>query len=85
MESLFIGGQWVAGEGVEFATVNPASGKLAWQGRAASRDDVNRAVIAARAAQPGWAALLPVERMVYLQRFAAGLANHKSALAQQIG
>ncbi|HJR33641.1 MAG TPA: aldehyde dehydrogenase family protein [Gemmatimonadales bacterium] len=54
----YVGGDWVLGDGGEgFPTINPATGaELARVGQA-SKEDVDRAVLAARAAQPGWAAL----------------------------
>ena len=54
----YLGGDWVSGDGDEgFATINPATGaELARVGQA-SREMVDRAVAAARAAQPGWAGL----------------------------
>jgi aldehyde dehydrogenase (NAD+) len=54
----YVGGDWVLGDGDQgFATINPATGaELARVGQA-SKEDVDRAVAAARGAQPGWAAL----------------------------
>src|SRR5687767_14433076 len=54
----YLGGEWVVGDGGEgFPTINPATGaELARVGQA-SKEEVDRAVGAARAAQPGWAAL----------------------------
>ncbi|MEQ4719573.1 aldehyde dehydrogenase family protein [Nonomuraea sp. B19D2] len=52
-----IGGRWVEGEGEEFADTNPARpGEVIARGRFASAAEVERAVAAARAAAPGWAA-----------------------------
>ncbi|HQR16765.1 MAG TPA: aldehyde dehydrogenase family protein [Gemmatimonadales bacterium] len=53
---LFIGGAWTA-PGELFETVNPGTGKPLARVTQASRADVDRAVAAARAAQPGWWAL----------------------------
>ncbi|WP_431927883.1 aldehyde dehydrogenase family protein [Nonomuraea jabiensis] len=52
-----IGGRWVEGDGEEFADTNPARpGEVVARGRFASAAEVERAVAAARAAAPGWAA-----------------------------
>ncbi len=51
---LFIGGTWSAGDGETFETANPATGRSLARLAQASPDDVDRAVRAARAAQPGW-------------------------------
>jgi aldehyde dehydrogenase (NAD+) len=53
---LFIKGAWTK-PGALFETVNPGTGKPLARVTQASRADVDRAVAAARAAQPGWWAL----------------------------
>jgi succinate-semialdehyde dehydrogenase/glutarate-semialdehyde dehydrogenase len=59
----FIGGNWVAstGESVR-AVVSPVTGATLAEAPNASAEDVDRAVAAARAAQPKWAALSAWER-----------------------
>src|SRR5260370_13803759 len=47
---LLINGQWVEGSGRAFDTVNPATGEVLTQIAAATREDVDRAVKAARKA-----------------------------------
>src|SRR3954463_12362415 len=54
---LFIDNAWSEAGGETFATNNPADGKELAQLTQASGDDVERAVAAARRAQPQWAAL----------------------------
>ncbi|MGV9382490.1 aldehyde dehydrogenase family protein [Nonomuraea sp. NPDC003707] len=52
-----IGGRWVEGDGEEFADTNPARpSEVVARGRFASAAEVERAVAAARAAAPEWAA-----------------------------
>jgi aldehyde dehydrogenase (NAD+) len=54
----FINGSWVEpSDGERFATMNPATGKELAQVAQGSKADVDAAVAAARAAQPGWWAL----------------------------
>ena len=53
---LLINGQWVPAEdGATFETFNPATGEKLAVCADASKADVQKAVDAARAAQPGWA------------------------------
>src|SRR5687768_2406619 len=52
---LFIGGEWVKGGGKPFDSINPATGKTLASISEASATDIDAAVAAARAAQPGWA------------------------------
>lgn len=50
----FIGGHWVAGNGPNFRSTNPATGTSVWEGNAASPKEVDAAVIAARNAFGAW-------------------------------
>ena len=67
---LFIGGKWTAGEAETFETLNPATGKPIATLAQASASDVDRAVRAARAAQPKWSALGGHGRARYLYAIA---------------
>src|SRR5919107_1877213 len=54
----FVGGEWVASTGESAREiVSPVTGETLAEAPDASREDVDRAVAAARAAQPKWAAL----------------------------
>ncbi len=84
MMSLFINGQWLAGEGPEFESLNPADATPVWCKASASAAQVTAAVAAARAAQPAWAALGFEPRLQILQAFAAQLQQQQEALAGTI-
>lgn len=68
---LLINGEWTAAGGErEFETTNPATGEhLAWCADA-SAADVDRAVAAAQAAFPAWAATSPADRAALLLKIA---------------
>jgi succinylglutamic semialdehyde dehydrogenase len=85
MTSLFINGRWVEGRGAAFSTVNPVSGELVWQGRAATANDVDDAVTAARAAQTGWADKAIDERTAVVNEFARLLGENKDTLSHRFG
>ncbi len=70
---LFIGGAWSLGKGETFETVNPATGKPLARLTQAGAAEVDRAVRAAREAQPAWWAL-----------GGHGRARHLYAIARQI-
>ncbi len=70
---LFIGGAWTDAGGEAFETLNPATGKPLARLTQAGAVEVDRAVRAARAAQPGWWAL-----------GGHGRARHLYALARQV-
>jgi acyl-CoA reductase-like NAD-dependent aldehyde dehydrogenase len=68
-DRIFIGGEWVEPASAEtFSVENPATketiASIPWVGA----DDVDRAVAAAKAAQPGWAATPLAERQAVLRR-----------------
>ncbi|MFF4371090.1 aldehyde dehydrogenase family protein [Streptomyces sp. NPDC001594] len=62
--------------------LNPATEELVAAVPAATRDDVDRAVARATAAQRGWAAAAPADRARILRRFAAVVDGHLEELAR---
>jgi aldehyde dehydrogenase (NAD+) len=66
----FIGGRWTEVAGESFETLNPATGKPLARLAQASATEVDRAVAAARAAQPGWWAIGGHARARYLYAIA---------------
>jgi succinylglutamic semialdehyde dehydrogenase len=85
MHEFFIDGQWHAASGPAFASHNPGTGATVWSGNAATAEDVDRAVKAARRAFGQWS-LTPFEtRCEIVRRFAALVAERKEELAQAIG
>lgn len=85
MSELFIDGDWVAGSGPAFASRNPGTNEIVWQGASASEADVGWAVASARRAFADWSALALEARIAIVQRFAAILEARKEALAAAIG
>lgn len=85
MNELFIDGQWSAASGPAFASHNPGTGAQVWSGNAATAEDVDRAVTAARRAFAEWS-LTPFEtRCEIVKRFAALVTERKEELARAIG
>lgn len=81
MFDLTIGGQQVA-TSTRFAIMNPATGAVVGQAPNASAADLDRAVQAARTAQPGWAALPDTKRARACHAVAAILTEHAEELAR---
>ncbi|PWF39007.1 aldehyde dehydrogenase [Massilia glaciei] len=77
---LFIDGAWSAA-GTTFASTNPADGKELAQITQAGAQDVERAVEAARRAQPGWVALGGHGRARVLYALARLLQKHARLFA----
>ncbi len=82
--SLLISDRWAPGQGPVFASHDPATQGMVWQGGAATTAQVNAAVAAARAAGPAWQRRTFRERLVIAQGFAAELDAHRQELAALI-
>lgn len=67
--SLFIDGGWMAGSGPVFASENPATGDVIWQGGAATPDDVETATKAAQEGYRLWRSTAFEDRLRILERF----------------
>ncbi len=81
----FINGQWVASTGKDFIEVeNPATEEIIAQVPNGTADDAERALEAARAAQPGWEALPPIERGTFLRRLAQLILENRERLARLV-
>ncbi|MFI5485710.1 aldehyde dehydrogenase family protein [Micromonospora echinaurantiaca] len=81
-------GHWVDGAVVPatgtMTVLNPATGEIVAQVPAGTADDVDRAVTAARAAFPGWAATLPADRAAVVRRIGVGLRARGEEIAEAI-
>ncbi|MCG2586676.1 succinylglutamate-semialdehyde dehydrogenase [Massilia sp. TS11] len=82
--SNFIDGVWLAGHGAELVTVDPSTGRQTWTSNAASVEDVNAAVAAARAAFEDWALRPLEERIAIATRFRDLLKAQAEDLARTI-
>jgi YgiT-type zinc finger domain-containing protein len=85
---LLIGGQWsesVSGE--TFATINPASGEVLGRIAAANKQDVDRAVAAARKAFEGgsWPKITPAERSRLLWTIADRIEERAEGIFYNMG
>ncbi|MFD7999549.1 aldehyde dehydrogenase family protein [Streptomyces mirabilis] len=80
---MLIGGEWIAGSGAAFTSVNPATGEILAELREANEADVDAAVRAAHQAfaSPEWGDLLPAARAKLLLRIADLLEEHADEIA----
>jgi len=78
---LFIGGEWIAGKGDSFETLNPATGKPVARLAQATDAEVASAVRAARSAQAAWWSLGGHGRARYLYALAREVQKHSRILA----
>lgn len=81
---MIIGGEKVASvSGKTYVSTNPSDGTKLADISSGDKEDINRAVDAARAAMAGpWGRMLPVEREKILRRFAELIEKYSEELAQ---
>ena len=81
----FIDGEWVPSSGTgTIQVIDPAREEVTAEIPAGTAADIDRAVQAARRAQPQWAALSPAERGAFLRRLQQGLLERAEAIARAI-
>lgn len=79
---LYIGGEWVAATSdAVIEVVNPATEEIIATVPAASTDDANAAIAAARDAFLGWSALSVDERVDYVEKIAAVMSERAEEIA----
>lgn len=81
---LLINGEWLSGLGDQFSKTNPGDLSTIWSGRAASEEQVDAAVDAARHAFPAWARMELEVRIEILNRFVTNLNQAREHLADVI-
>src|SRR3954453_6709438 len=82
---LYVGGAFPRSESGRSYTVNDAKGNFLANASRASRKDVRDAVVAARKAQPGWAARTPYNRGQILYRVAEMLEGRRDQFIAEVG
>jgi acyl-CoA reductase-like NAD-dependent aldehyde dehydrogenase len=82
---MFVGGEWVASEsGDVLEATSPSTGKPIGTVPEGTRADARRAVDAARAAWPGWAALSAFDRAAAMRRVAEAVDAARERLADTL-
>ncbi len=80
----FINGQWLAGEGHEVKSTNPANQEVIWQSKTATPAQVDTAVNAARDAQFDWFMLGFEKRLAIVEAYKAQLEANKAEIGETI-
>jgi lactaldehyde dehydrogenase / glycolaldehyde dehydrogenase len=81
----YINGEWVKpSSSKSFDVLNPATGKVITTAVDSNADDVDRAVAAARAAQPAWERLPAIQRAGFIRAVAQKLRENKTRLARRV-
>lgn len=82
---LYINGEFVEGSSGTYIDVeNPATKEVFARVPDGNENDVNKAVAAARAAQPAWSALSPEVRADYVERFSDYIEKHSEEIGRTI-
>ena len=77
----FINGEWLAGQGEAFSSLNPANNDVIWQANSATADQVDIAVKSARNAFYSWSGMALDARLEVVKRFAELLKENSEELA----
>ncbi|MBV7316277.1 succinylglutamate-semialdehyde dehydrogenase [Shewanella sp. NIFS-20-20] len=80
----YINGHWLSGLGHQIQSFDPALNQVIWQGQSATAEQVDTAVLAARAAQFEWFALGFDARLAIIEAYRAELEANKQHLAETI-
>ena len=82
---MYVAGDWAESEsGERLEATSPATGETIGTVPVGTRDDVRRAVAAANASWPGWAALSAFERARACERVAEAIAARRDELARTL-
>lgn len=77
----FINGEWLAGQGDAFSSLNPANNEVIWQANSATAEQVDTAVKSAREAFYSWGDMTFEARLEIVKRFAEQLKENSEELA----
>ena len=77
----FINGEWLAGQGEAFSSLNPANNEVIWQANSATAEQVDTAVKSAREAFYSWSDMAFEARLEVVKRFAEQLKENSEELA----
>jgi succinylglutamic semialdehyde dehydrogenase len=80
----WIAGNWLAGKGEAMNSLNPFSSEVIWQGDAATAEQVEQAVSAAREALSTWRKTDLSERQAVVEKFAELVKEHSEHIAHTI-
>jgi len=80
----YINGSWIDSGSHAFTSINPATGEMLWQGKAADVTQVVEAVAAARTAFSTWATLGYEARYSVVERFKSLISGSQDELAMAI-
>ena len=80
----YIDGRWVEGNGRTLQVLNPATDKVIAHVPDASADDIDRAVAAAKKAQPAWERLPAIQRANYMRQILAKIRANAQRLARTL-
>ncbi len=80
----YVGGKWTPVEGETIESRNPANAETIARVPLSRSADIDKAVVAARKAQPGWRAISPAARARHLFRLRDVLDSHREELAQLV-
>lgn len=84
METHFIAGEWISGQGGEIHSLSPYNSKVIWEGHSASEGQVGLAVASARHAFIEWKQYSFEQREQVIKRFAEIVQDNAELIAETV-
>ena len=82
LHTHFINGEWIAGEGQDFTSIDPAKNEIIWEGKSASASQIDAAMKSARAALVEWSFKTVEQRLEIIKAYGGKLEEAKDHLAK---
>jgi len=80
----YIEGQWIEGSGEPFNSLSPASGKVIWEGRRATVQEIDKAVKSSSLVFNSWSKLDISKRIEYLKTYINILKENKERISNML-
>ncbi|WP_269520540.1 succinylglutamate-semialdehyde dehydrogenase [Alteromonas sp. BMJM2] len=82
LHTHYINGEWIAGEGHDLASIDPAKNKVIWEGKSATASQIDTAIKSARAALVEWSLKTVEQRLDIIKAYGRKLEEAKEHLAK---
>jgi succinylglutamic semialdehyde dehydrogenase len=82
LHTHYINGEWIAGEGHDLASIDPAKNDVIWEGKSATASQIDSAIKSARAALVEWSLKTVEQRLDIIKAYGSKLEEAKEHLAK---
>ncbi|WP_420934755.1 succinylglutamate-semialdehyde dehydrogenase [Alteromonas sp. A081] len=82
LHTHYINGEWIAGEGHDLISIDPAKNEVIWEGKSATASQIDAAIKSARAALVEWSLKTVAQRLDIIKAYGSKLEEAKEHLAK---